>query len=150
MDKLKTVLPDLSLSLLISLILSLIANRVGYQIGFVEALPGFLILAGISLLGYTLSYLIPSDKISAILWISLVSILVASPISPISPWIIRSVEKVSIMALCTPILSYAGVVIAKDWEPFLKVGAKGIIVSIFVIAGTFFVSAWIGDLLLNL
>ena len=150
MNKFKTILPDLFLALLISGLLSMIANFVGYEIGFFESLPGFLILIGVSLVGYGLSYLIPSKKISAILWISLLAILIASPLSPISGWVIESVDKVSIMALCTPILSYAGVVIAKDWEPFLKVGAKGIIVSIFVIAGTFFVSALIGDLLLNL
>ena len=96
-----------------------------------------------------LSYLIPVEKISAVLWISIIAILIASPISPVSEQVIFHVNNVSLMSVVTPILGYAGVIIGKDWKAFKEVGLKGIIVSIFVLIGTFLISSLMGDFFLN-
>ena len=71
--------------------------------------------------------------------------LLASPISPVSEQIIYHVGNVSLMALCTPILAYAGVLVGKDWAAFKELGFKAVLVSIVVIAGTFLVSSMLGD-----
>lgn len=149
MEKLRTNLPNLVAALIISIIFSTIANRVGYGFSIGESIPGLLILAGIALVGFMLSYLIPVEKISAVLWISIIAILIASPISPVSEQVILHVNNVSLMSVVTPILGYAGVIIGKDWKAFKEVGLKGIIVSIFVLIGTFLISSLMGDFFLN-
>ena len=76
--------------------------------------------------------------------------MLASPISPVSDFVIKSVEGVNINAIITPILAYAGVIIGKDWGAFKSVGIKGIIVAIFVIVGTFLISSLLGDFFMGI
>lgn len=54
------------------------------------------------------------------------------------------------MATVTPILAYAGVIVGRDWRDFLKIGWKGIVVSLLVIFGTFLVSGGIAQVLGNI
>ena len=122
---------------------------VGYD-SLGNSLPGILVLSAITLVGYFLSYVVPLKKISAVLWISIIAILLASPISPISDFVVTSVDSLNINAIITPILAYAGVIIGKDWGAFKSVGIKGVIVSIFVIIGTFLISALLGDLFIGI
>lgn len=150
MEKVKNNLPELLVALLISIVIALASNKIGYKFGILESIPGLLILAVISLIGYILSWLIPVKKLSAVLWISILAISLASPISPVSDKLIESVSKVNLMSVVTPILAYAGVIVGKDWASFRKVGIKGVIVSIFVIAGTFLISALMGDFFMSI
>lgn len=150
MQKVKENIFNVSLGLLICIVLSVICNIVGYKFSIIESLPGLLILSGISLAGYFLSFIIPTEKITSVLWISILAILIASPISPVSESVIYHVSNVSIMAVVTPILAYAGVIIGKDWNAFKEVGVKGIIVSVFVIIGTFLISSLMGDFFMKI
>lgn len=84
------------------------------------------------------------------LWITIIAILISIPISPISDFVITSVDNLNINAIITPILAYAGVIIGKDWGAFKSVGVKGVIVSIFVIIGTFLISALLGDFFMGI
>ena len=149
MEKFKIDLPGLVQALLITTVVFIIANTLGEET-LSSSIPGMLVLAVISLIGYFLSYVIPLKKVTSVLWISIIAILVASPISPISKFVIESVDKISINAIITPILAYAGIIIGKDWGAFKEVGIKGIIVSIFVIAGTFLISALLGDFFMGI
>lgn len=115
MTKLRENLSTMLATFGIAFILSLVANRVGYGHSIVESLPGLLILTGIALLGYALSYLIPIKSMSSVLWISLIAILLGSPISPVFESVLHYVGQVNLMAVVTPILGYSGVLIAKDW-----------------------------------
>ena len=144
MEKFKIELPGLIQALLITIVVFVIANSIGEET-LTGSIPGMITLAVISLIGYFLSYVIPLKKVTSVLWISIIAILAARPISPISDFVIDSVNKISINAIITPILAYAGIIIGKDWGAFKKVGVRGIIVSIFVIAGTFLISALLGD-----
>ena len=51
------------------------------------------------------------------------------------------------MAVVTPILAYAGVIVGRDWREFVKIGWKGIVVSLLVILGTFFVSGGMAEVM---
>ena len=150
MEKIKENIIPLIGGLVLSIAFAIIANIVGFNVGIVESLPGLFILAVLSLLGYILSYIIPIKKITSILWISLLAILIASPISPVSEQVIYFVGRISLMSIVTPILGYAGVVVGKDWNAFKELGVKAIIVSFLVIAGTFLVSSLLGDLFMNI
>lgn len=149
MQKFKTDMPALVVSLLFTIISCTICNILGEE-SLGGSLAGMLILTLITLVGYFLSYVVPAKKISAVLWISIISILIASPISPVSDFVVKSVDKISINAIITPILAYAGIIIGKDWGAFKKVGARGIIVSIFVIIGTFLISSLLGDFFMSI
>ena len=149
MEKIKENIIPLIGGLVLSIAFAIIANIVGFNVGIVESLPGLFILAVLSLLGYILSYIIPIKKITSILWISLLAILIASPISPVSEQVIYFVGRISLMSIVTPILGYAGVVVGKDWNAFKELGVKAIIVSFLVIAGTFLVSSLLGDLFMK-
>ena len=149
MQKFKTDMPALVVSLLFTIISCTIANILGGgSLG--GSLAGMLILTLITLVGYFLSYVVPAKKISAVLWISIIAIFIASPISPVSDFVVKSVDNISINAIITPILAYAGIIIGKDWGAFKKVGARGIIVSIFVIIGTFLISSLLGDFFMSI
>ena len=149
MQKFKTDMPALLVSLLFTIISCTICNVLGEE-SLGGSLAGMIILTLITLVGYFLSYVVPAKKISAVLWISIIAILVASPISPVSDFVVKSVDNISINAIITPILAYAGIIIGKDWGAFKKVGARGIIVSIFVIIGTFLISSLLGDFFMSI
>lgn len=142
-------MPALVVSLLFTIISCTICNILGEE-SLGGSLAGMLILTLITLVGYFLSYVVPAKKISAVLWISIIAIFIASPISPVSDFVVKSVDNISINAIITPILAYAGIIIGKDWGAFKKVGARGIIVSIFVIIGTFLISSLLGDFFMSI
>lgn len=150
MQKLKENIGTISATLLICLVLSVVCNIVGYGKTITESVPGLLILSIISVLGYVLSYIVPIKKISAVLWISFIAIFLALPISPVSEQVIFHVGNISLMAVVTPILAYAGVLVGKDWAAFKKVGIVGIIVSVFVLTGTFLISSMLGDFFMKI
>lgn len=149
MQKFKTDMPALVVSLLFTIISCTICNVLGEE-SLGGSLAGMIILTLITLVGYFLSYVVPAKKISAVLWISIIAIFIASPISPVSDFVVKSVDNVSINAIITPILGYAGIIIGKDWGAFKKVGARGIIVSVFVIIGTFLISSLLGDFFMSI
>lgn len=149
MQKFRTDMPALVVSLLFTIISCTICNILGEE-SLGGSLAGMLILTLITLVGYFLSYVVPAKKISAVLWISIIAIFIASPISPVSDFVVKSVDNISINAIITPILAYAGIIIGKDWGAFKKVGARGIIVSIFVIIGTFLISSLLGDFFMSI
>lgn len=149
MQKFKSDMPALVVSLLFTIISCTIANILGEE-SLGGSLVGMIILTLITLVGYFLSYVVPAKKISAVLWISIIAIFIASPILPVSDFVVKSVDNISINAIITPILAYAGIIIGKDWGAFKKVGARGIIVSIFVIIGTFLISSLLGDFFMSI
>ncbi len=145
MTKLKENIPNVLGALFLSIIFSAIGNLVGYDTGIAQSLPGLLILGAISLVGYSLSYIVPIEKMSSVLWISFIAIFISLPISPVSEQVIYHVNNVSLMSVVTPILGYAGVLIGKDWNAFKELGIRAVIISILVMAGTFLISSLLGD-----
>lgn len=139
---------DIAIALLVAGIMVLISNLIGYEVNVLESIPGVLILAGFSLGVFLLNRILPF-QIPAVAYVSLLAMLMASPISPIAETIILYVGKINTLATTTAVLAYAGVVIGHDWPQFRKIGYKGVIVSLLVIFGTFFFSALIAELFLR-
>ena len=133
--------------LIIFSIISSVANVVGYHYPFFESLIGMLILCGISLVGLIIEMYLPWD-VPSILYISILGLLLALPISPVSNIIIYYTSRVELVSLTTVLLAYAGISMGKDLSDFKKVGLKGIIVTFFVIFGTYFGSALIAQVVL--
>ncbi len=133
--------------LLIFSIISAIGNVVGYQYPFMESLIGMFILCGISLAGLIIERYVPWD-IPSILYISILGLLLALPISPVSDTLIYYTSRVELISLTTVLLAYAGISMGKDLGDFKKVGVKGVIVTFFVIFGTYVGSALIAQVVL--
>ena len=104
MQKFKTDFPSIIIALFFTIIACTVANMIGYE-SLGNSLPGILVLSAITLGGYFLSYVVPLKKVSAVLWISIIAILISSPISPISDFVVTSVDSLNINAIITPILA---------------------------------------------
>lgn len=141
-----TLFAGWGISLLAMVFLTMACNIIGYGGHFLEAIPGMLILCCISFLGLTAKHFIPCN-LPAVTYIGITGMLVAMPASPISGFVIYWTDKIDLMASITPILTFAGVLLGKDWKAFLHIGWKGILVSVLTIFGTFFLSGWIAQIL---
>ncbi|BCV23643.1 MAG: hypothetical protein PWP43_1369 [Bacillota bacterium] len=129
--------------------ITLVGNRIGFKVNPMEAIPGMLVLLGIVISGLVLAKLIPV-KLPSIVYISLIGIILTIPGFPGAAWFTAQANKVQFLALCTPVLAYAGIASGKDLDDFKKLGWRIIVVSAFVFIGTFIGSAVIAQLVLKL
>jgi hypothetical protein len=136
--------------LIVVLLIGLIGNSIGPAIPIADALPGFLILYAITLLGLVVTRYAPF-YLPSIAWISLVAILATLPWTPGSGWLVGHLGNVDFLALATPVLAYAGLAITRDEvATFSRSGWKLLIVAVFVFIGTYVGSALIAQLVLGL
>lgn len=126
--------------LLIFSVMTTIGNWVGFHSPLLDSFIGILILCLLSLVGLILEKALPYD-IQSILYISILGLIIAMPWSPISQQVIYYTGKIDLISLTTILLAYAGIAMGKDLKDFKKVGLKGVIVTFFVILGTYLSSA---------
>lgn len=144
----KKLLSWISLLIIFSFIVS-IGNWVGYDNPIFESFVGMIILSLITIVGFILERYIPYN-ISSIVYISLIGLILSVPGSPSSEFIIHYVSKIELVSICTVFLGYVGIAIGKDWNKFKKIGWRGVIVTVFVISGTYLCSASIAQAVLYL
>ena len=123
-------------------------NWLGYDILPWAAVPGLLILIVISVVGLVLEKVVPGN-IPAVGYIGLIGILVSMPFIPGSDLVVEYTSKISILALATPILAYAGISIGSNWADFRKLGIRSVAVALMVFFGTFIGSALIAEVILR-
>lgn len=126
-----------------------LANLVGFEVGFMESLPGVLILIGLSIAGVVASKIIPL-KLPIVAYVSVLGLLVASPISPVREFVIEAAGRINFTAPLTMVGAYAGISISDQIKEFLKQGWKMILIGVFVMTGTFVCSAIISQVTLSL
>lgn len=129
--------------------ITLFGNWIAVKIDPIKALPGMLILGIISFVGWGLSKIIPAN-LPPIVYISLVAIILTTPWTPGSAWVLSQVNNVNFLALCTPILAYAGISIGKELDEFAKMSWRIAIVAMLVLAGSFLGSAIIAQIMLKI
>lgn len=128
--------------------LSLVGNMIGPKHNIIEALPGMLILIGISIAGIALAKVMPG-KIPAVAYIVTLGCIVTYPSIPGASMVSQYISKVDFLALTTPILAYVGISIGKDLEAFKKSGWRIVVLSCVVFTGTYLGSAFIAQLILK-
>ncbi len=138
---------NMAIGLVVAVVFGAIGNYVGYGVMPLDTIPGMLILYAITLLGYLLSAVMPGNMPDMV-YVSLIGVLMAIPVNPLSPYVVEHVGKVQLLAVVTPILAYSGLVIGRDWGAFRKLSWRAVIVGIVVICSTFFWSVFISELLL--
>jgi hypothetical protein len=142
------LLETLFLLILLSLII-VAGNVVGYHIDIIASLTAVLVLVAIAAAGYLIAKLPICNKLPTIFWVSLVAVVVSIPQFPCSAWIIETTKKIQFLAVCTPILAYAGLAIGKDLDMFKKISWRIIPVALAVCSGTFLCATVIAQLTLD-
>lgn len=130
-------------------VMSLVGNYVGPGNGILESFPGMLILVLISLGGIALAKILPI-KIPAVAYVVTLGCILTYPGFPGSDLINLYMKKVNFIALCTPILAYAGIAIGKDIDVFRRAGWRIALVACFVFCGTYLASAVIAQCILSM
>lgn len=121
-------------------LIAIIGNWVGFDVNPIEAIPGMVIIIIITVVGMAITSALPI-KIPAVVWVSLIALIITTPIFPGNGWIVEQTTKINFMALATPILAYAGLSLGKDIDSFKKLGWRIVLVSLVVYTGTFLFAA---------
>ena len=129
-------------------VMSLVGNTLGYNMPLADAAIGYAIMMVITLLGILLSRVIPF-KLPMVFWISIIALLSTSSLSPIAKPIIAYTSKVDFLALCTPILAYAGLSVGKDLPMFKQMSWRIVVVALAVYTGTFVFATMIAEVMLR-
>ncbi len=146
----KTFAQGLFLSCFIIVVITL-SNVFAYKHTVSETITGVLILVAIGFAGIMLSnFMRRFVKLPTMMYVSLIGLLLASPISPISDFLIRNNNNIAFLAPCLAMGSFVGISLGKDVKGFLKMGWKLILIAVVVITGTFIGSAIIADVVLRL
>ena len=137
------------LILIITGILTLVGNFIGFKVSPLEAVPGILILIIIAFIGILLSKIIPI-KIPSVAYIVTLATILTIPGMPMAELISNYTAKVNFLALCTPILAYAGIYTGKNLDTLTKTGWKIFILVLFVMLGTYLGSAIFAQIILKM
>ena len=141
----KYFLQQLGLLLMVSVIMVL-TNILGYKMPVGDSIAGILVLCAIALFGLTVSkFMSQFIKLPSMMYVSLTGLLLACPISPVKDFVIGVTSQVAFMAPATALIS-----LGKDLKDFAKMGWKLVIITLFVITGTFIFSALVADVILKL
>jgi len=129
-------------------IMSLIGNTIGSKNGFVEAIPGLLILIAIAMAGIAMGRYLPGG-IPGVAYVVTLGCILTYPGIPCADFINACMKKVGFLPLCTPILAYAGVSIGKDLDAFAHSGWRIVVLSCVIFIGTYLGSAIIAQVILK-
>ena len=126
-----------------------IGNAFCNNVPFVDSLIGMLVIVSIAFIGQCIGEIIPYN-IPSIIIICLVGMFLAIPGVPTSDFVIHYASQVDLTTICTAFLAYIGIAMGRDWEEFKKIGWRGIVITLFVITGTYLGSAIIAQIILVL
>ncbi len=137
------------LLLVIFSVITVIGNYLGYKHPMTDSLIGMAILSVITLIGVWLERELPFD-VSSILYISIIGILVAFPGMPTSEFVLYYVSHVELLSIVTVFLAYVGIGMGKSWDEFKALGWRAIVITVLVIAATYYGAAIVAHIVLVL
>ncbi len=114
----------------------------------IASLPGIAIIIGAVIVGVLLN-IATGKKIPAVCWVSFVAMFLTSPWCPWAPTIIELTGRINFLAMITPMLTFAGLSIAKDVPAFRRLGWRIVVVSLAANAGTFLGATLIAQFLVH-
>ncbi|AMD17015.1 membrane protein [Methanobrevibacter sp. YE315] len=137
------------LLLIIFSIITVIGNYLGYKHPIADSLVGMAILSIITLIGVWLERELPFD-ISSILYISIIGIVLAYPGMPTSKFVLYYVSQIELLSIVTVFLAYVGIGMGKSWDEFKALGWRAIVITVLVIAATYYGAAIVAHIVLVL
>ena len=116
-----------------------------------DSIIGVLLLSAISLIGLTISkFMSRFVKLPSMMYVSLLGLLLACPVSPVKDIVVETTTPVAFLAPATALGAFAGISLGKDLKDFTKMGWKLVLITLFVITGTFIFSALVADIVLKM
>lgn len=144
----------LVITAIISLVALLVSKvRTGFEATVPEMLVGLIWLLALTIIGLVLDLGLQRLHINipTIIYIAFLASFASIPgLSPIAEPFNKAMTHLDLLPLCTPILAYAGISSAKEWDAFRKQGFKIIAVTICTFLGTYLGSAIIANVVLKL
>ena len=146
----KYFVQQLGLLLMVSVII-ILTNVIGYKMPVKDSIIGVLLLSAISLIGLTISkFMSRFVKLPSMMYVSLLGLLLACPVSPVKDIVVGTTTPVAFLAPATALGAFAGISLGKDLKDFAKMGWKLVLITVFVITGTFIFSALVADIVLKM
>ena len=146
----KYFVQQLGLLLMVSVII-ILTNVIGYKMPVKDPIIGVLLLSAISLIGLTISkFMSRFVKLPSMMYVSLLGLLLACPVSPVKDIVVGTTTPVAFLAPATALGAFAGISLGKDLKDFAKMGWKLVLITLFVITGTFIFSALVADIVLKM
>ena len=146
----KYFVQQLGLLLMVSVVI-ILTNVIGYKMPVGDSIIGVLLLSAISLVGLTISnFMSRFVKLPSMIYVSLLGLLLACPVSPVKDIIVETTTPVAFLAPATALGVFAGISLGKDLKEFAKMGWKLVVITLFVITGTFIFSALVADVVLKI
>ena len=137
--------------LLAASMMIVLSNVVGFGGSFVESTIGVSIMAIIGFGGIAVRELLSRYiNLPSILYISLLGLISASPLSPIRETLIRSTSQISFLAPTTAMGVFAGISLSGDVKEFSKLGWKFVVITLLIITGTYIGSAVVAHVVMNM
>lgn len=137
----ETAAPELSyggklLAWGITALFSLVCDWITHGTNPLAALPGMLIMVLATVVGDAFAAA-SGRKIPAVCWVSIAAMFLTSPLCPWASQISAYSAQNDFLGVTTPMLTFAGLSIAKDIPAFRKLGWRIVLVSFVANAGTF-------------
>lgn len=146
----KYFVQQLGLLLMVSVII-ILTNVIGYKMPVKDSIIGVLLLSAISLIGLTISkFMSRFVKLPSMMYVSLLGLLLACPVSAVKDIVVETTTPVAFLAPATALGAFAGISLGKDLKDFAKMGWKLVLITLFVITGTFIFSALVADIVLKM
>ena len=146
----KYFVQQLGLLLMVSVII-ILTNVIRYKMPVKDSIIGVLLLSAISLIGLTISkFMSRFVKLPSMMYVSLLGLLLACPVSPVKDIVVGTTTPVAFLAPATALGAFAGISLGKDLKDFAKMGWKLVLITLFVITGTFIFSALVADIVLKM
>ena len=146
----KYFVQQLGLLLMVSVVI-ILTNIIGYKMPVGDSIIGVLLLSAIALVGLTISnFMSRFVKLPSMMYVSLLGLLLACPVSPVKDIVVETTTPVAFLAPATALGAFAGISLGKDLKEFAKMGWKLVLITLFVITGTFIFSALVADVVLKM
>lgn len=130
-------------------IITAVGNYMGYHHPIEGSLVGMAILSLITLAGVWMERYLPLN-VSSILYISVIGIILAFPGMPTSKIVLHYVSRVELLSIVTVFLAYVGIGMGKSWDEFKALGWRAIVITVLVIAATYYGAAIVAHIVLVL
>lgn len=122
----------------------LIGNRIGHGVPVMDALPGVLLIIAAVFVG-DLIYVGTRRALPAVCWISFIAMAMTFLLTPYAAEVAALTGKVNFLAMITPMLTFAGLSLAKDIPAFRRLGWRIVVVSLLANAGVFLAATLIAQ-----
>ena len=126
-------------------VLSLVADWITHGTTPLQGLPGMCFMVLAAVIGDLLATA-TGRKIPAVCWVSIVAMFMTSPLCPWAAQIAALSAKNDFLGVTTPMLTFAGLSIAKDIPAFRRLGWRIVLVSFVANAGTFLGAALVAQI----